>query len=379
MAFDKARLKLGILGAAVAALSGSIYYSAEAQGNPNDPYALNNGNYPTRDQYSGPFTIANHDYDDIKPTADKKFVQTESISLETAPIYLSALKLYLTPTISNLVNGVKPWNPGDNGWYDMVWIGQGDRRSDNSIDPTSGREPISNTYTGQIEPAAVYSSNRFDPSRQGPVPTGPVQNHASIYYNDVAATMLAQLWANPYEPNVDAVDFPDGSVVVKIEAVTTPPDVWSVTTNASVWQVFRPPIPAGYDPDNPPKVSAPAEVIDVYPIQLSIAVKDTTASPQTGWVFAAFVYDADAPGATAWDRFVPLGAMWGNDPSSRCIRTAITAAQKTWSRRILITMRPIMFMERAAGAVASPDRTMSPVARMSFSWVATTASKVWPM
>src|SRR6185295_1385129 len=27
-----------------------------------------------------------------------------------------------------------------------------------------------------------------------------------------------------------------------------------------------------------------------------------------------FVYDKDAPGASVWEKMVPLGLMWGNDP-----------------------------------------------------------------
>ena len=47
---------------------------------------------------------------------------------------------------------------------------------------------------------------------------------------------------------------------------------------------------------------------------MSIALKDSIASPETGWVFNAFVYDKDAKGDTPWDRFIPLGAQWGNYP-----------------------------------------------------------------
>ena len=32
------------------------------------------------------------------------------------------------------------------------------------------------------------------------------------------------------------------------------------------------------------------------------------------WVFIAFAYDTRSTGATVWDRAIPVGAMWGNDP-----------------------------------------------------------------
>jgi len=49
-------------------------------------------------------------------------------------------------------------------------------------------------------------------------------------------------------------------------------------------------------------------------LQMAVRIKDRVASPQTGWVFMAFAYDARSTGATVWDRAMPVGATWGNDP-----------------------------------------------------------------
>jgi hypothetical protein len=35
----------------------------------------------------------------------------------------------------------------------------------------------------------------------------------------------------------------------------------------------------------------------------------------SGWVFGTYNYNAAAPGARPWDRMVPIGLMWGNDPT----------------------------------------------------------------
>lgn len=51
-------------------------------------------------------------------------------------------------------------------------------------------------------------------------------------------------------------------------------------------------------------------------MQFDLIVKDTKSAPKSGWVFATLVYDKDAPGSNVWDKLVPLGAMWGNDPES---------------------------------------------------------------
>ncbi len=177
-----------------------------------------------------------------------------------------------------------------------------------------------NTYTGQIMPAET-----FNPPHQ---PTVPAQNHAVIYYNDVSATMLGDVWGNLYAPKTDKVVFPTGSIVVKAEAVTPTPAEWDVVTGASTWTVFRPSTAAQVaGGDMKP------EVLTVRPLQMSIRIKDPVASPETGWVFLAFVYDKDAAGVTPWDRFVPLGIMWGDDPEYARLEEGVPpggALQETW-------------------------------------------------
>jgi hypothetical protein len=44
-------------------------------------------------------------------------------------------------------------------------------------------------------------------------------------------------------------------------------------------------------------------------------VKDDRAAATSGWVYGTFNYNAAAPGTTPWERMVPIGLMWGNDPS----------------------------------------------------------------
>ena len=49
-------------------------------------------------------------------------------------------------------------------------------------------------------------------------------------------------------------------------------------------------------------------------LQIDVAIKDSRASATGGWVFGTFVYDGSAPGRTPWERMIPVGVMWGNDP-----------------------------------------------------------------
>jgi hypothetical protein len=65
-------------------------------------------------------------------------------------------------------------------------------------------------------------------------------------------------------------------------------------------------------------------VLNGYVMQFDIIVKDSVSAPKTGWVFTTLVYDANA-GGDAWDKMVPLGVMWGNDPG-----VTSNDLQETW-------------------------------------------------
>jgi hypothetical protein len=64
-------------------------------------------------------------------------------------------------------------------------------------------------------------------------------------------------------------------------------------------------------------------------MQFDMIVKDSIASPKTGWVFVTLVYDRKAAG-DAWEKMVPLGAMWGNDPDVDSNAHPKAPLQETW-------------------------------------------------
>jgi hypothetical protein len=53
-----------------------------------------------------------------------------------------------------------------------------------------------------------------------------MQNYGVIYYDPMAASMLNEVWADLYEPDFQHLRFPEGSIVVKIEAATVQPEQW---------------------------------------------------------------------------------------------------------------------------------------------------------
>ena len=100
-------------------------------------------------------------------------------------------------------------------------------------------------------------------------------------------------------------------MVVKAAFSTANADVWPVMQGALQW---RPDISTNATKNRGP--NAPPELDPTSFFQFDIIVKDTKSAPKTGWVFSTLVYDKDAPGTDFWDKMVPLGAMWGNDPEA---------------------------------------------------------------
>jgi hypothetical protein len=294
----KSPISLCLVGVAIAVLS-----VGPALAQSPDPLASNNSVYPTADEWVGGFRVSNYDY----PTEPVPPSWTPGgglgrISRDNALEYMLRVKQFLAEDISGLVNDPLHWSPVEVGWFDMIWTAQGAALSDGRIDPNSGREALMGSYTGQILQPETF---------RDPRPAVPFQNHAVIYYNDVAAAMLGRLWKDPYKPEVREGQFPEGSIVVKVESATLTPDEWPPLEGSTEAWVYRPTVEEIGDPSVTYKKP---EVVPVYYSQMAVKIKDSIASPETGWVFMAFAYDKDAAGATVWDKAFPVGAMWGNDP-----------------------------------------------------------------
>ncbi|HED15804.1 MAG TPA: hypothetical protein ENI64_03130 [Gammaproteobacteria bacterium] len=262
------------------------------------------------DEWDGSFRTSKYDYPTSPTKQDwrPKGLISGPLTTRTAAKYVEFIKKYIQKDMSDLVNTPLTWSPEKAGWYNMPWCAQGTTQPDGKIDPESGREALLGSYTGQI-----LQPNTFAPPT--PRPPEAFQNHAVIYYNPTAATMLAEVWRDPFEPDVSAAQFPEGSIVVKVEAATLTPHQWPPLEGSSVSYVYRPTTKSLL---NPSKSGKTAEIVPVRFVQMAVKVKDRIASPDTGWVFIAFAYDTNkhkgVTGTTVWDKTVPVGAMWGNDP-----------------------------------------------------------------
>lgn len=292
-------------------LTCGVLLSAHAQG--PDPFAANNTVYPdAKDWRDKAFRVSNYDYP-ARPVVSRwpRVRPKGALTKANAPAYVAAVKSFIEPAIIGLVDDPLRWSPQQAGWYDMPWGGQGSTMSNGKIDPSSGREALLGSYTGQILQNISY------PVKQRPTESR-FQNHAVVYYNDVAAYQLGKIWKDPFKPDLAATQFPEGSIAVKVEGVTLTEDQWPsasgppVLKGSPVSYLYRPSVASMINEPDPTK-RVPV-ITPIRFLQMAVRIKDREASPKTGWVFIAFVYDSRSQGAKVWDRVTPVGAMWGNDP-----------------------------------------------------------------
>ncbi len=302
-------LVVALLG--VAALAGMSATGSARAGEALDPWASNNGFAVPADAnpppFDGPYKFRrlSHDYPSAPPAHSWLDVKPHGlITLDNAQAYMTKLKTYVEPSLRKIIEAPADWDPAANGWYDMPWMGQ-------AADAEDGRDAILGSFTGQIILAA--SEQRHDLKTD-------TQNHTIIYYDGMAASTLGDIWKDVRNPAVPAAFYREGSLVVKAGGVAATPEKWPETDGAALWRVYRPPVEEviwnrTHGPSDQKPWTPIVQTLRV--MQFDIIVKDSEAAPDTGWVFATFVYDKSAPKGTGpWDQLVPLGATWGNDPEA---------------------------------------------------------------
>lgn len=125
------------------------------------------------------------------------------------------------------------------------------------------------------------------------------QNWGVGMYNPVGGFTLGEVWKDPANPDPTEALFADGAVAIKLLFTRALIQQVPYLTRTLRWRA---------------NVNRNGSPIQVKLIQIDIAVKDDR-SDQTGWVFGTFIYQGTAPGETPFDRMVPVGLMWGNDPA----------------------------------------------------------------
>lgn len=169
------------------------------------------------------------------------------------------------------------------GWYHAPWMHVG----------AAGREFV----------RGLTRERSSRPGELAPTQTGTFENWAVSVYNPRGGYTLGRVWANPDAPNPSAAKFPIGAVSIKLIFTEAPVAQVPYLAGSVEWQA---------DINRTRNTSARPTL---RLLQVDVAVRDSRAASTTGWVFGTFVYDGNAPGATPWDKLVPVGLMWGNDPT----------------------------------------------------------------
>jgi hypothetical protein len=151
----------------------------------------------------------------------------------------------------------------------------------------------------------IHGLTRERDSRPGdlaPTQTQSAENWAVSMYNPRGGFVLGQVWRNRDAPDPTEARFPEGTVAFKLIFTTAGVDQVPFLKGSLEWQADI----------NRAKGAEPRPALRL--LQIDVAVRDSRADATTGWVFGTFIYDGNAKGATVWDRMVPIGDMWGNDP-----------------------------------------------------------------
>lgn len=230
------------------------------------------------------------------------------ISKNTAPAYAMALKEAVSADINVLVNDYPNWNAEQRGWFNQPWL-------------SASRDPIHGMFSATVTDASLFN----DPALK----VKQVPNFAAVYYNATAAVTLGKFWgATAMKPNLitNAAQFPEGSLIVKLAFTQVRADEWPVMSGSPSWSIYK-----QWVDQTTGAPAAASTLFNVQLMQIDIIVKDSQAAPKTGWVFSTLVYDNRIQGDT-WRRMVPLGAMWGNDPTVKSsVQPGLRAAlEETW-------------------------------------------------
>jgi hypothetical protein len=292
-----------------------------------DPFTDHNGALPPP-EYNGPLFKLSYRYPSGLPIPAmpwRQVIQGKQISVQNARAYTYAVKDAIARDMRELLLDYNNWDAAKRGWYNDPWLG-------------AQREAIH----GLSVAVASVDNSLFPKSRLGK----PFTTYTVTYYNRIGGHTLGKIWGtSAMAPTVDSVStqYADGAVTVKLAFTTAGPSVWPAMEGALAWPAMVTANATTGQFDQP-------ALHNLYLMQIDVAVKDSRSAPKTGWVFTTFVYDKDArEGSGIWDKMVPLGAQWGNDPQADSERDQ--PLRETWvnPRAPLYAMETLGWGGRLAG------------------------------
>jgi hypothetical protein len=255
----------------------------------NGAFMNHRDSVPSQQQYPGPLFVLSHDYPTTaRPVVNPGWQQAlkgQPISALNVFAYMDSLKTYVAPNVMPFFTANKAWTAAKYGWFNEPWMG-------------SQREAIQGVYFGNANPANMFKTLKENEA-----------GYALVLYDSTAAYTVGQIWGKTGQSvNLanDAAQFKEGSVIVKLAFSNINYPQWPVMKGAQTFSIYD----TVATTENP-KTGYQVRTVSFF--QMDVIVKDSKTAPKTGWVYSTFVYDMGAAGSL-WDKMVPLGAMWGNDP-----------------------------------------------------------------
>lgn len=234
--------------------------------------------------YRGPVFHLRQDYPTQFPDIPRPW---EAINFKKEPVeYLNFIKQYLLAGMAEA--NYYPAQNKVHDWYHMPWLTTGRR----------AREAIH----------GLQRERDVKPFELDPHQTQTQQKWEVAYYNPIGAYQIGKIWKNPKlkgAPDLTQTEFPEGTLVFKWVFVTGDDTQLPILKGAPLFY-------ANINREISRK--SPKAIRPVRLVQMDFAIRDKRADETTSWVMGTYVYDKDAPGKTGWERMVPLGVQWGNDP-----------------------------------------------------------------
>ena len=275
-------------------VEGARCIRVDANGKPDpsgDLIAQCSGRFPDSvgrvpDAYAGPRFILSQEYPTELPKSEASPWMAHDFRLpESADAYMFAVRKYVYEGMQEA-----DWRVERNTtrrWYHVPWM-------------TLGRHPRE-FMRGLTEERPLTGPEL------GLRPRVTVQNWAVGFYNSLGAYAIGQVWKDKESPNPAASRPPEGAVVAKVLFTSAGPKDFSgadPVAGAPEWRayIFK------------SRGSPEKEIRTLRLMQMDVAIRDQRAG-LTGWVFGTFAYDPDSKEKDPWDRMMPVGLMWGNDPS----------------------------------------------------------------
>jgi hypothetical protein len=150
------------------------------------------------------------------------------------------------------------------------------------------------------------------PKELAPTQVSSFQNWAVGMYNAPGGWIIGKVWKDPNHPEPkEFASFPDGTVSIKLLFTEANPAEVPYLEGSKEWDAYI------YDKNESPiNPNGVRKVKTMRLLQIDIAVRDVRNDSVTGWVFGTFTYNNALGGTSPYDKLVPIGIMWGNDPEA---------------------------------------------------------------